>query len=186
MKMPESFFSRAVLAYLPFMAYSLDPERAWWAAALIVGIYWLTLTVFWFTRRLFPEGVVKAVFFLWLGLWGQTAWMLFGLLPFWIVSVFLLVPVGFLDESKTASRLPVFSREVSKYLAERFFSGLGFFAFVGIFEFVGEFLGHFGRFATLRGPAGIFLLIFLVSLLWKNQPAAKGSLSAAKGRWTRR
>ena len=170
MKMPESFFPRAVLAYMPFMAYSFSPESAWQAAALITAVYWLTLIVFWFTRRLFPEGTVKAVFFLWLGFWAQSGWWIFGLPPLWILSVFLLVPVGFLDEEKTAGRQPVFSGALLKYFPERILSGLGFFAFAGILGLCGEFLGSFGHSAALRGPAGVFFLCFLVALLWKNQP----------------
>ena len=181
MKMPENFFSKAVLAYMPFTAYSFNPEKAWQAAALIVVTYWLTLTVFWFTRRLFPDGTAKPVFFLWLGFWGQAAWTLAGLPPLWIASVFLLIPSGFLNENTPAGRSKNLSGNPRGYLADRLLDGSGFFVFAGGFELAGEFLGNFGRSAALRGPAGIFFLIFLAALLWKNQPAhAKNAPDAGK------
>lgn len=173
MKMPESFFSRAVLAYMPFMVYAYKPEQAWQAAELIIAVYWLTLTVFWFMRRFFPGGTARHAFFLWLGLFGQAAWTVLGLLPMWVLSVFLLIPVGFLDEDKSAGRLPVFSGKVPRYFAERILSGLGFFVFAGGLQLTGEFLGHFGHSSAIRGPAGIFFLIFLAAFLWKNQPRSK-------------
>jgi hypothetical protein len=183
--MPESFFSRTLLAYMPFMAYSFGPEQAWRAAALIAGVYWLTLAVFWFTRRLFPEGTVRCVFFLWLGLWGQAAWTALGLSPFWLVSVFLLFPAGFLDEGKAAGRLPVLSARIPKYFAERVLNGVGFFVFAGIFELAGEFMGSFGHAAALRGPVGMFLLFFFAAFLWKNQPALGRNSAGKKDREAR-
>jgi hypothetical protein len=140
------------------------------AAALIVAVYWLTLTIFWFTRRFFPAGTIRTVFFFWLGLWGQLAWTGLGLFPLWLVSVFLLIPAGFLDEEKAAGRLPVLSGMFPKYFADRVLAGLGFFVFAGALKLAGEFPGSFGYSAVLRGPAGVFFLLFLAAFLWKNQP----------------
>lgn len=170
MKMPESFFSRAALAYLPLALYPFGPEQAWIVTTLIVAVYWLTLSIFWFTRRLFPAGTIRTVFFFWLGLWGQLAWTGFGLFPFWLVSVFFLIPAGFLDEEKAASRLPVLSGMLPKYFTDRILAGFGFFVFASLLKLAGEFLGNFGYSAVLRGPAGIFFLLFLAAFLWKNQP----------------
>lgn len=184
MKMPESFFSRTVLAYLPFMAYSVDPEAAWVVAALIAIVYWLTLAIFWFPRRLFPAGTGRPVFFLWLGLWAQAAWTLLGLFPLWIVSVFLLVPAGSLEESRSTGRSG--SGAFPKYFSERLLNGLGFFVFAAGLEVAGGFLGNFGRSAALRGPAGIFFLVFLAAFLWKNQPASKKNFPVPPARAGRR
>ena len=119
MKLPESLFSRMLLAYLPFMVYPYGLFRTGVAALWIVFFLWVTIAFFWFTRRLFPDRSLKCAFLLWLIVWAQAVWTLTKLPPYWIVSVFFLMPVSFMDESVKAQRTQIFSKEVlrSQYLS---------------------------------------------------------------------
>ena len=97
-----------LLAYLPFMIYPYDLFRTGVAALWIVLFLWLTVAFFWSTRRFFPGRSLKHAFFLWLIVWAQAVWTLTKLPPYWIVSVFFLAPVSFLEGPVKTGR--VFSR----------------------------------------------------------------------------
>ena len=97
------------LAYLPFMVYPYGLLRTGVAAAWIVLFLWGTVSFFWFTRRLFPRRAVKHAFFLWLIVWAQAAWTLTRLPPFWILSVFFLMPVSFIEEGVRPEHVRIFS-----------------------------------------------------------------------------
>ncbi|HNX69197.1 MAG TPA: hypothetical protein PLL75_02370 [Candidatus Omnitrophota bacterium] len=170
MKLPESYFSRILLAYLPFMVCPFDLTRMAAEAAWAVLFLWITVFFFWFTRRLFPERLLRPAFFLWLLAWAQAAWTLAKLPPFWIVSVFFLMPVSFLEAQNKAARVRVFSRLVPRYFWDRFLSGAGFLCFVLAMD-LGRvfFCGALGA-AVFAQPAGIFLLLTIAAVAWKNQP----------------
>ncbi|MFA7255477.1 MAG: hypothetical protein WC133_05210 [Candidatus Omnitrophota bacterium] len=170
MKLPESLFSRLFLAYLPFMVYPYGFFKAGVAALWIVVFLWITVAFFWFTRRIFPDRSLKCAFFLWLIVWAQAVWTLTKLPPYWIVSVFFLAPVSFLEDTVKPGHVRVFSRQVPKYFFERALAGIGFAGFVMLLALVrGVGEKHLGIHA-FEQPAGMLLVIAAVAFLWKNQP----------------
>ena len=126
------------LAYLPFMVYPYGFFKAGIAVLWIVVFLWSTVFFFWFTRRLFPDHLLKHAFFFWLVVWAQAVWTLTKLPPYWIVSVFLLTPVSFLDDTAKASHVRVFSKKVPRYFFERALTGIGFAGFVMLLTLVRE------------------------------------------------
>ncbi len=173
MKLPESLFSRMFLAYLPFMVYPYDFFKAGVAALWIVGFLWGTVTFFWFTQHLFPDRFLKHAFFLWLVVWAQAVWTLTKLPPYWIVSVFFLTPVSFLDDTAKASHVRVFSRDVPRYFFERALAGIGFAGFVMLLTLVREIGGKSLGAQAFEQPAGTLLVVAVIAFLWKNQPYRK-------------
>ena len=103
-----------LLAYLPFMVYPYDLFRTGAAALWIVIFLWITVAFFWFTRCLFPDRFLKHAFFLRLIVWAQAVWTLTKLPPYWILSVFFLAPVSFLENTAKPSHVRMFSREVPR------------------------------------------------------------------------
>lgn len=174
MKLPESLFSRMLLAYLPFMVYPYDFFRTGVAALWIVLFLWVTVTFFWFTRRFFPARSLKGAFFLWLIVWAQAAWTITKLPPYWVVSVFFLAPVSFLDDTAKASRIRVFSKEVPRYFFERAMAGIGFAGFVMLLAFVREVGEKRLGIQAFEQPAGFLFVFAAIAFLWKNQPYQKG------------
>jgi len=170
MKLPESLFARILLAYLPFMAYPFDFLRTTVAALWVVSFFWGTVFFFWFTRRFFPERFLKTAFFLWIIVWAQAAWFLTKLQPFWVLSVFLLMPVSFLEPGNRASRIKVFSRVISRYFWERFLTGAGFLGLVLILVITRDFMGHRLQIEIFQQPAGTFLVLAAIAAVWKCQP----------------
>ena len=170
MKLPESFFSRILLAALPFMAWPLSLLKTGVAAAWVVVFLWVTIFFFWFTRRLFPKGASKTAFVLWLLVWAQAAWTLTKLPPLWILSVFFLTPVSFLEDTNKPEKRRIFSREVPQYFFDRVLTGIGFAGFVmilALFRRIGN--SHFGT-HLFEQPVGLLLVAAGVAFLWKNQP----------------
>jgi len=174
MKMPESFFSRAILAYLPFMAYLGADFNIWRIAGWVVVYYWVMLLIFWPLRKLLPPGGSKQIFFLWLVLSGQWVWQVAGLPPFWTLSVFLLFPIGFL-EKKGTGRQSFARRRLPKYFSERIMTGIGFFLFCWLLGTARALLDWMPAAAS---PAGIFLLLFFGAFLWKNRPFSGAGMTA--------
>ncbi len=191
-----------LLAYLPFMVYSYDIFRTCAAALWIVLFLWVTVTFFWFTRRLFPGRCLKYAFFLWLIVWAQAVWTLAKLPPYWIVSVFFLTPVSFLEDTDKASCVRVFSKEVprsqylsisasgnwgrpshhlykknprlGRYFFERALAGIGFAGFVILLAFVREIAEKRLGIQAFEEPSGMLFVVVAVAFLWKNQPYRKG------------
>jgi hypothetical protein len=189
------------LAYLPFMIYPYGFFRASIAALWIVTFLWGTATFFWFTRRLFPGHSLKHAFFLWLVVWAQAAWTLTKLPPYWIISVFFLTPVSFLDDTAKPGHVRIFSREVprsqylsisakrklgpsklpfwkrkkklGRYFFERALAGIGFAGFVMLLALVREIGEKCLGIQAFEQPAGTLLVIAAVAFLWKNQPSRR-------------
>ncbi|MDD5225713.1 MAG: hypothetical protein PHV97_00835 [Candidatus Omnitrophica bacterium] len=173
MKLPESLFSRMLLAYLPFMIYPYGFLKTGVAALWIVTFLWLTVAFFWFTRRLFPDRSIKGAFFLWLIVWAQAVWTLTKLPPYWIVSIFFLAPVSFLEDTAKASHVRVFSKKVPRYFFERALAGIGFAGFVMMMSLVREIGEKRLGIQAFEQPAGMLLVIAAAAFLWKNQPYGK-------------
>lgn len=170
MKLPERFFARLLLAYLPFMVYPYDLFKMGVAAAWVVAFLWITVTFFWMTRRFFPERSLRPAFFLWLIVWGQAAWTLTRLPPVWLVSVFFLMPVSFLDDRAKPDHVRIFSRRVPRYFFERMAAGVGFVAFVAVMTFVRDLGALRLGMGVVAQTAGLLLVITVIAFLWKNQP----------------
>lgn len=170
MKLPESLFSRMLLAYLPFMIYPYGFFKAGIAALWISVFLWITVLFFWFTWRFFPDRSLKHAFFLWLIVWAQAVWTLTKLPPFWILSVFFLSPVSFLEDAAKANRVRVFSKEIPRYFFERALAGIGFAGFVMVMALVREMGEKHMGIEAFEQPAGMLLVIATVAFLWKNQP----------------
>ncbi len=190
-----------LLAYLPFMVYSYDLFRTGAAALWIALFLWLTVTFFWLTQHFFPRRSLKPAFFLWLMVWAQAAWTLTKLPPYWIVSVFFLAPVSFLEspvppgphshQAKRSGeggpssrpslkrnknldgRARVFSGEVPRYFFERALAGTGFAGFVIALALVREIGEKHLGIRAFDQPAGMLLGAAVVAFLWKNQPYGK-------------
>ena len=157
-----------LLAYLPFMIYPYGVFRSGVAAAWIVAFLWGTISFFWFTRRLFPRKLLKHAFFIWLAVWGQAAWSLTGLSPFWILSVYFMTPVSFLEAEVKPGHVRVFSREVPRYFFERAMTGIAFVVFVLTMVLVREIGENSSRLKILCQPAGLLFVVAGFALLWKN------------------
>jgi hypothetical protein len=170
MKLPESLFSRMLLAYLPFMLYPYGLFRAGVAALWIALFLWVTVGFFWFCRRFFPDRTLKCAFFLWLIVWAQALWTLTRLPPYWIVSVFFLAPVAFLEDTVKPGHVRIFSKKVPRYFFERLLAGIGFAGFVVLLGFVREVGEKRLDVRVFEQPAGMLLLITVAAFLWKNQP----------------
>jgi hypothetical protein len=170
MKLPESLFSRMLLAYLPFMVYPYDFFRAG-VAALWIGVFlWVTVIFFWLTRRFFPGRSLKHAFFLWLIVWAQAVWTLTKLPPHWIISVFFLTPVSFLDDTAKPRHVRVFSKKVPRYFFERALTGVGFAGFVILLALIREVAEKRLGIQAFEQPAGMLLVVSGIAFLWKNQP----------------
>jgi len=165
MKMPDSVFSRMLLAWLPFMAYAGSGVSAWRLAAAVAGLYWLSLLFFWPLRRFFPEAGARQVFPFWLALWGQLLWGAAGLAPFWVLSVYLLFPPGALNARKTTA-IP---KKQPGYFFGQLIAGAGFFVFAGALSSACALDPARGFVVT---PAWIFLMMFVAVYLW-NRPSVR-------------
>lgn len=163
-----------LLAYLPFMLYPYDFFRAVVASLWIVAFLWGTVTFFWLTRRLFPEHSLRPAFLLWLIVWAQAVWTLTKLPPYWIVSVFFLTPISFLDDAAKPSHVRVFSKEIPRYFFERALAGIGFAGFVLLLAFVREIGEKSLGMHAFEQPSGMLLIIAGIAFLWKNQPFHRG------------
>jgi len=97
------------------MIYPYGFFKAGIAALWITAFLWITVSFFWFTCRFFPGRTLKHAFFLWLVVWAQAVWTLTKLPPFWILSVFFLMPVSFLDSHARSSHVRIFSKKVPRY-----------------------------------------------------------------------
>ena len=161
------------LAYLPFMVYPYGFFKAGVAAIWIVIFLWGTVFFFWFTRRLFPDRSLKHAFFFWLIVWAQAAWILTRLPPYWIVSVFFLTPVSFLDDTAKVSHVRIFSKKVPRYFFERVLTGAGFAGFVMLLALVREVGENSLGIKAFEQPAGMLLVAAAFAFLWKNQPYRK-------------
>jgi hypothetical protein len=170
MKLPDSLFSRILLAYLPLAVFSFDLLRAGAAAAWIVLFLWITVAFFWFTRRFFPGRSLKPAFCLWLLVWAQAVWTLTKLPPVWILSVYFLMPVSFLEDTAKARPIRLFSKEVPRYFFERVLAGIGFAGFVVAMTVVREICEKRLGMQAFDQPAGFLLAAAAVAFLWKNQP----------------
>lgn len=159
-----------LLAYLPFMIYPYGFFRAGTAALWIVLFLWITVTFFWLTRRFFPDRSLKYAFFLWLIVWAQAAWILTKLPPYWILSVFFLTPVSFLDDRMKGKRVRIFSKEVPRYFLERVLSGIGFVGLVTALALVREIAEKRLGAQVFQDPAGMLFALAALAFLWKNQP----------------
>ena len=159
-----------LLAYLPFMVYPYDFFRTGVAALWVVIFLWTTVAFFWFTRRFFPGRSLKHAFFLWLVVWAQAVWTLTKLPPYWILSVFFLMPVSFLENTAKPGHVRIFSKKVLKYFFERALAGIGFAGFVVLLEFIREIGEKRLGIHAFEQPAGLLLVISAVAFLWKNQP----------------
>lgn len=175
MKLPENLFSRMLLAYLPFMVYPYGFFKAGVAALWIVAFLWFTVAFFWFTGRLFPGRFLKHAYFLWMIVWAQAVWTLTKLPPYWVVSVFFLTPVSFLEPEAKGSHVRVFSRQVPRYFFERALAGIGFAGFVMFLALVREIGERYLGIQAFGQPAGMLLAAAAVAFLWKNQPFRKRS-----------
>lgn len=175
MKLPESLFSRMLLAYLPFMVYPYGFFKTGVAAIWVVLFLWVTVAFFWFTRRFFPDRSLKCAFSLWLIVWAQAAWTLSKLPPYWIVSVFFLAPASFLDGGMKGKHVRVFSKELPRYFLERALAGIGFAGFVIALAFIREIAEKRLGIQAFDQPAGMLFVAAAIAFLWKNQPCRKGT-----------
>lgn len=173
MKLPESLFSRMFLAYLPLAAYPFGLFKTSIAVLWIVLFLWSTVTFFWFTRRFFPGRTLRPAFFLWLLVWTQAVWTLSKLPPVWILSVFFLMPLSFLDDTVKARSFRLFSKEVPRYFFERVLAGVGFAGFVMLMTLAREVSERRLGMRLFEQPAGFLLLSAALAFLWKNQPYGK-------------
>ena len=173
MKLPESLFSRMLLAYLPLAVYPLSFFKTGVEVLWIILFLWTTVTFFWFTRRFFPGRSLKHAFFLWFLVWAQAVWTLTKLPPVWILSAFFLMPVSFLDDTAKARRIFFFSKEVPRYFFERALAGIGFAGFVMAMTIVREVGQRRLGIQVFDQPAGFLLVAAAAAFLWKNQPYGK-------------
>ena len=186
MKLPESLFSRMLLAYLPFAVCTCNFPlsavgsplffgniKTGIAALWIVLFLWITVAFFWFTRRFFPGRFLKHTFFLWLLVWAQAVWTLTKLSPVWILSVLFLMPISFLDDTAKARRVYLFSKEVPRYFFERALAGIGFVVFVTVMTLVRAVGERRLGIQVFDQPAGFLLVVAAVAFLWKKQPYGK-------------
>jgi hypothetical protein len=178
MKLPESLFSRMLLAYLPLMVYPYGFFKTGVVALWIVVFLWVMVAFFWFTRRFFPGRSLKHAFFLWLIVWAQAVWTLTKLPPYWIVSVFFLTPVSFLEDTVKPVHVRVFSKKVPRYFFDRALVGISFAGFVILLALVREIGEKRLGIQAFEQPAGMLLVIAAVAFLWKNQPYRRRSQQA--------
>ena len=162
-----------LLAYLPLAVYPFGFLKTGIEALWIILFLWTTVTFFWFTRRFFPGRSLKHAFFLWLLVWAQAVWTLTKLPPVWILSVFFLMPVSFLDDTAKARRIFLFSKEVPRYFFERVLAGIGFAGFVMAMTIVREVGERRLGIQVFDHPAGFLLVAATAAFLWKNQPYGK-------------
>ncbi len=170
MKLPENLFSRLLLAYLPFMVYPYGLFKTGVAALWVAMFLWITVSFFWLTRSFFPGRSLKHAFFLWLVVWAQAVWTLTKLPPLWILSVFFLMPVSFLESAVRPERVSVFSWKVPRYFFERALAGVGFVIFVVAMALVREACEKGLGIKLFEQPAGLLFVIAAIAFLWKNQP----------------
>ena len=155
------------MAYLPFIVYAFDVEKAWRAAVCTAVVFWITVFFFWFARHCFPVRVRKEAFFFWLLVWAQAVWYLIKLEPLWVLSIFFLTPVAFLEEERKDSRVRIFSKVLLRYYWETSLAGFGFIGFTIVMALLqGVLVGRLGI-QSFQQPAGVFLLLAAVALLWK-------------------
>jgi hypothetical protein len=182
MKLPENLFSRMALGYLPFMVYPYGLLKSGVAVLWIVAFLWGTVSFFWFTRRLFPGRSQRSAFFLWLVVWAQAAWTLTRLPPLWILSVFFLMPVSFLENTAKPEHVRVFSKKVTRYFFERVMTGIGFAAFVMLMVLIRE-AGEKGLGVKIFAqPAGLLFVVAGVAVLWRiGTPSLKRKAKLERG-----
>lgn len=173
MKLPETLFSRMALASLPFSFYAFDLEKTCLVVLFTAGVTWLTLFFFWFARRLFPQRFLKEAFFLWLLVWAHAAWVLGGLLPLWILSVFFLAPLSFLEAGTHAAQRTVFSEKLPHYFWERIIGGTAFIGFVLLVTWAQRALERSEDGGFLQQQAAAFFIIAVIAVIWKCQPFRK-------------
>ena len=155
-KIPDAgdFFIRAVTAVLPALGLFTDFHQAFKIGALISSAAFFTALFFKITATAFPEKLKTPALLLTLFTAAQSAWYLAGLPPFWILSVWLILPQ---------------SEETGQKVSAVFASALSFWI---ILSFLGmaRSLGHHFNISFLLQPSGSFLTLTLFLLVWLLQP----------------
>ena len=154
--------NQAFLGILP-AAIPLLPQTQDWHAAFLLGAltafaFWTTGFFFSFARPFFPRGFAAIGLLLWSLTLAQCG-RYFGLEPFWILSVLLLLPFSWVKRSPRH-----FPKEPADFFWIR--QGIIFWAFLVSLAMIQELLGKHFELLVFRGPAGSWLLIGAALLLW--------------------
>lgn len=162
---------RIFLASVPVLGQTLCALPA--SGMATTTVFFLLLTGFCFRlfRRIFPRRLIKAALVFWLAAGGQIFYDLFGLLPFWVISVFILLPPETTDPAADSAGT---MRKINRRAGA--FAGL-VIALVMLHEILGERCGIF-LFVT---PAGSLLLLAVLAFFWKMQPGEKSPAPGSSG-----
>ena len=118
--------------FLPLFFF--NNEEIFYAVALILIAAGATLLLFEFLRNQ-ARSSLFAFYLFWLAALGACGWLAAGLPPYWIWSVYLLVPVSVWEPSD-AQRAQPFLMGLKKYFKSRVFELITAFLFAFIFTFL--------------------------------------------------
>ena len=159
MKPIQAPLQRVTIAVIPVLLSTLHLKEAFQIGTMVCVGYWATLALFYFIRHLFPKGFLTAAYLVWWVALAQIGWYLSEIPPFWIASLYLL----------TSDRT-IFENELTSIVKTAIGDGFGFWVVVIYLGSIQQFLGDYASLGIFRHPAGSFLLLTLVAVLWKNQP----------------
>ena len=150
-------------AVIPLLPQTHDWHTAFLQGGLLAFVFWGTGFFFSVTRSFFPRGAARIALLLW-GMTLAQCGRYFGLQPFWILSVLLLLPFSLVDRAPH-----YFPKEPGDFFWIR--QGAGFWAFLVSLAIVQELLTRQWGILIFRQPAGSWLLIGTAIMLW---PALSG------------
>jgi len=163
--------TRVFLAAVPllFLTAELGIKEAFSTAVNIAGLFGLTAIFFASCVSLFPDKFRQGAYVIWLGVIAQSGFGFFGLTPFFVVSLALLMPAEIFEMHK-GSR--VFQRVLLR--------GVFFVVLIVYLAAFQDLLGGRLLVWTFKTPAGAFLLLAIAAFLWKNQPDTGSGTGAGK------
>ncbi|HLD49688.1 MAG TPA: hypothetical protein VJC08_00670 [bacterium] len=155
-------------AAIPLLSRTNDWHGAFLQGALVAFAFWATGFFFSFTRSFFPRRFAMFALLLWSLTLAQCG-RYFGLEPFWILSVLLLLPFEWVKRGPR-----YFPKEPADFFCIR--QGIGFWAFLVCLAIAQELLEKRLGLLIFLEPAGSWLLIGAALLLW---PGLSGSIHSA-------
>lgn len=79
-----------LFALLPLLIEPLTLEVGAIYGCSLIALWWLTVLFFRVAEVLFPAKLFKFSIIMWIAFWVQLGWIYFGLMPYWVLSLYIL------------------------------------------------------------------------------------------------
>lgn len=156
-------FLQCALGLLPLLISSRDGLELAVLAGFVVAGSLLLLSVFFLLGRVLPGKAGSLALLVFAAVLAQTARDIWGVPPFWMVSMLILLPDSFRGAGPSTEAAGSMLRRLGGFL---------------MLVLMAAVFYEFGRATALEplvnAPAGIFILLALAAVLWQNKSGRCG------------